>query len=78
LAESIAAFDEVVFCYDRVEVLHGISFALDKGEIVGLLGPNGAGKTTTIKIIAGTYPWRAKATGTMSHSYGERRRLHRS
>lgn len=46
-------FEQVVFSYDRVEVLHNISFSLKKGEIVGLLGPNGAGKTTTIKIIAG-------------------------
>lgn len=53
MPESIAAFDKVAFCYDRAEVLHGISFALNKGEVVGLLGPNGAGKTTTIKIIAG-------------------------
>jgi len=53
LPESVAAFDKVAFCYDRAEVLHGISFALNRGEVVGLLGPNGAGKTTTIKIIAG-------------------------
>jgi ABC-2 type transport system ATP-binding protein len=53
LAESIVRFDEVVFCYNRTQVLHGISFTLHKGEVVGLLGPNGAGKSTTIKIIAG-------------------------
>jgi len=31
--------------------LKGISFSLDKGEILGFLGPNGAGKTTTIQIM---------------------------
>jgi ABC-2 type transport system ATP-binding protein len=51
--ESIVEFDRVVFCYDRTEVLHEVSFTLNRGEIVGLLGPNGAGKSTTIKIIAG-------------------------
>lgn len=45
--------DRVLFSYDRGEVLHEISFTLNRGEIVGLLGPNGAGKTTTVKIIAG-------------------------
>jgi ABC-2 type transport system ATP-binding protein len=53
LPETVVEFQEVVFCYDRNEVLHNISFALHKGEIVGLLGPNGAGKSTTIKLIAG-------------------------
>ena len=53
MEEPVVEFDEVVFCYDRAEVLHGVSFALKKGEVVGLLGPNGAGKSTTIKIIAG-------------------------
>lgn len=31
----------------------GISFSVDKGEIVGLLGPNGAGKSTTMNILTG-------------------------
>ncbi len=53
MPEPIVSFDEVVFSYDTAEVLHNVSFRLNKGEIVGLLGPNGAGKTTTLKIIAG-------------------------
>ena len=53
MPDPIVKFDEVVFCYDRGEVLHGISFQLSPGEVIGLLGPNGAGKSTTIKLICG-------------------------
>jgi len=37
--------------YPGVRALRGVTFDVDKGEIVGLLGPNGAGKSTTMRII---------------------------
>jgi iron complex transport system ATP-binding protein len=39
--------------YAGGEVLNGISFDVDKGELFGILGPNGSGKTTLLKMISG-------------------------
>ena len=39
--------------YGSIEVLKGVTFSVEKGEIYGVLGPNGAGKTTTFRIILG-------------------------
>jgi ABC-2 type transport system ATP-binding protein len=39
--------------YRLVRAVDGISFEVQRGELVGYLGPNGAGKSTTIKMLAG-------------------------
>jgi branched-chain amino acid transport system ATP-binding protein len=48
--------------YGKIEAIKGISFKVDKGEIVTLIGANGAGKTTTLKTISGL---RAVASGNI-------------
>lgn len=42
--------------YGPTTAVRGISFEVEKGEIVGFLGPNGAGKTTTMRILTGFLP----------------------
>jgi branched-chain amino acid transport system ATP-binding protein len=39
--------------YGRVRAVKGISFTVDRGQVVTLVGTNGAGKTTTLKTISG-------------------------
>ncbi len=41
--------------FGRKQVVKGIEFSMQTGEVVGLLGPNGAGKTTTFYMIVGFY-----------------------
>ncbi|MGQ9466924.1 MAG: ABC transporter ATP-binding protein [Anaerolineae bacterium] len=42
--------------YGAIRALHGISFHVEKGEIVTLIGANGAGKSTTLRTISGLLP----------------------
>ena len=42
---------DLVKCYGAITAVDGISFDVEKGQVVGFLGPNGAGKTTTIRIL---------------------------
>jgi branched-chain amino acid transport system ATP-binding protein len=50
--------------YGKIKALHGIDFALDRGEIVCIIGANGAGKSTTLRAISRLLP--AEKSSTMT------------
>lgn len=45
--------DGIHVYYGAIHALKGVSFAIERGELVTLLGANGAGKTTTLKTLSG-------------------------
>jgi ABC-type sugar transport system ATPase subunit len=49
--------------FSTVRVLHGVSFEIAAGEVLGIVGENGSGKSTTMNIIAGVL---APDEGTMA------------
>jgi ABC-2 type transport system ATP-binding protein len=42
--------------FGSIQAVRGVSFTVNKGEVLGFLGPNGAGKTTTMRMITGFLP----------------------
>jgi branched-chain amino acid transport system ATP-binding protein len=53
---ALLTLEHVTRRFGGLNAVDGVSFSVDKGEIVGLIGPNGAGKTTLINIITGVQP----------------------
>jgi len=56
---SLLDIDRIYTAYDKADVLHGVSLAVDAGSITCLLGSNGSGKTTLVRSILGLTPARA-------------------
>jgi ribose transport system ATP-binding protein len=59
--------------FHGVEVLHGVDFVLNRGEIHGIAGQNGAGKSTLVKILNGVYErdgGEIRIGGTVVHDFG--------
>ena len=53
--KDVPAFrlSDIHLAYEKLSVLEGLNFTLDRGEIVGLIGANGAGKSTLIRVLLG-------------------------
>jgi zinc transport system ATP-binding protein len=50
---NVISVDNLTFCYNGLEVISDISFAVKQGDYLGIAGPNGSGKSTLIKNILG-------------------------
>jgi ABC-2 type transport system ATP-binding protein len=48
--------EQLVKAFGAQRAVDGISFAVERGEVLGFLGPNGAGKSTTMRMITGYLP----------------------
>ncbi|MFG1907307.1 ATP-binding cassette domain-containing protein [Kribbella sp. NPDC048928] len=59
--------------YETRLAVDRISFAIDRGEVVGLLGPNGAGKTTTLKMLSGLLYTTSGELEVLGHTPSDRK-----
>jgi len=50
---SLLELDRVTGGYGEADILHGVSLAVGRDEIVAIVGPNGAGKSTAMKAVFG-------------------------
>src|SRR5437762_12457360 len=48
--------DNLVKTFGHKRAVDGVSFSVERGEVLGFLGPNGAGKSTSMRMITGFIP----------------------
>jgi ABC-2 type transport system ATP-binding protein len=63
--------DHLVKSFGAKRAVDGISFSVEKGEVLGFLGPNGAGKSTTMRMITGFMPPSSGTVTIGGHDIGE-------
>ena len=61
--DHILNVEDINVYYGNIHAIKGVSFHVDKGEIVTLIGANGAGKSTTLNTVSGLLP---SKTGSVS------------
>jgi len=68
LARVPVSIEDLVKDYgDGYRAVDGVSFRVERGQVVGLLGPNGAGKTTVLRVLMGLI----RPTAGRVHVFGE-------
>ncbi|KDE54759.1 iron ABC transporter ATP-binding protein [Methanoculleus sediminis] len=71
---ALISVNSLSFAYRDRRVLHGVTFSVDAGEVLGLVGPNGCGKTTLIRCVDGML---SPDGGTVMLDKREIRTMHR-
>ena len=56
LQVQMIRIENLVKAFGAKRAVDGVSFAVERGEVLGFLGPNGAGKSTTMRMITGFFP----------------------
>ena len=56
IGPSMIRIENLVKTFGAKRAVDGVSFTVERGEVVGFLGPNGSGKSTTMRMITGFYP----------------------
>jgi branched-chain amino acid transport system ATP-binding protein len=72
LARDALLLHEIDAYYGDSHVLHGVSFRLGEGRLLGLLGRNGAGKSTSMGVAVGLVPPRRGTVAVCGVSVGGR------
>jgi ABC-2 type transport system ATP-binding protein len=62
--------EDLVVRYGDVEAVHGVSFSIAAGEVLGLLGPNGAGKTSVLRVLTTLVRPAAGRAWVLGHEVG--------
>lgn len=55
MTENLLEIEDLAISFGGIKALRGVSFEIQKGEILGLIGPNGAGKSTIVNLISNMY-----------------------
>lgn len=54
-APPVVIFDRATQRFGKDEVLHGLTFTVPQGRVLGVIGPSGSGKSTTVRLMLGMY-----------------------
>jgi ABC-2 type transport system ATP-binding protein len=63
--------ENLVKSFGAKRAVDGVSFAVERGEVLGFLGPNGAGKSTTMRMITGFMPASSGSVTVGGHDVAE-------
>ncbi|MEO8717699.1 MAG: ATP-binding cassette domain-containing protein, partial [Burkholderiales bacterium] len=63
--------ENLVKAFGAMRAVDGVSFAVERGEVLGFLGPNGAGKSTTRRMITGFFPPTSGRVSVGGHDVAE-------